>query len=238
MKGAIVLLSIIQFLLVIINSQNCKKDDAVKAFKTKTSLSPYPYFPGSPYLNQTDASNKYISEILANKEIVCAIKYHNNSKDQYTINQFGTKEEALMAEYIVTHQGPCGVCSTLQDLSVYLEKNLTAPVRRCGMLSVLSNKLSLNCIKRLGFTDQCSQIWLFNSINTKNNCFRVCIKSWIKNEPLNKPNGSLNDCIQCDETISGPIFKYFSGRTRRGSGIESEIGRSGAEVYNITHCYY
>jgi len=33
-----------------------------------------------------------------------------------------------------------------------------------------------------------------------------------------KPDGSLNDCLQCDEDKSGPNFKWFSGRTRYNFG--------------------
>jgi hypothetical protein len=51
-------------------------------------------------------------------------------------------------------------------------------------------------------------------------------------------DGKLNDCIQCDETLSGPVFKYEAGRNRRNSGIVSEIRRDNKEIYNITHCYY
>ena len=31
--------------------------------------------------------------------------------------------------------------------------------------------------------------------------------------PHHQPDGSLNDCIQCDEDESGPIFKAIAGRT-------------------------
>ena len=58
------------------------------------------------------------------------------------------------------------------------------------------------------------------------------------NEPVNKPDGSLNNCIHCDEDKSGPYFKFYSGRTRRNSGIKSEIDRPDQQIYNITHCYY
>ena len=68
-----------------------------------------------------------------------------------------------------------------------------------------------NCLKKIGFSDECAKIWQYNIKNTRSNCFEVCLISWITNEPLNKPDGSLNDCIQCDEDISGPNFKYFSG---------------------------
>jgi hypothetical protein len=51
-------------------------------------------------------------------------------------------------------------------------------------------------------------------------------------------NDHLNKCLECDEDISGPIFKYESGRTRRNSGIKSEIDRPIDQIYNLTHCYY
>ena len=95
-----------------------------------------------------------------------------------------------------------------------------------------------NCLKNLGFSDECSKIWQYNIKHTKEVCFGVCIWSWITNEPFNKPDGSLNDCIQCDEDKSGPNFKYFSGRTRRNSGIPSAIHRPPETIYNMTHCYW
>ena len=48
--------------------------------------------------------------------------------------------------------------------------------------------------------------------------------SWITGE-ANIVNGKLNKCLQCDEDKSGPIFKWYAGRTRRNSGIHSEIDR-------------
>lgn len=92
--------------------------------------------------------------------------------------------------------------------------------------------------KILGFSKNCAQIWLYNSLNTKKFCFGICLKAWLTGEPNNKPDGSLNDCLECDETQSGPVFKYFAGRTRRNSGIVSGIERPDSQVYNITHCYY
>ena len=94
------------------------------------------------------------------------------------------------------------------------------------------------CLKDLGFSDECSKVWQYNIAHTKEVCFGVCIWSWITNEPFNKPDGSLNDCIQCDEDKSGPNFKYFSGRTRRNSGIPSAIHRPPETIFNMTHCYW
>ena len=90
----------------------------------------------------------------------------------------------------------------------------------------------------IGFTTQCAEIWLYNTKNTREKCFGVCIWAWIMNIPFTKPDGSLNDCLQCDEDNSGPVFKYFSGRTRRNSGIRSEIDRPTDQIYPMDHCYY
>jgi len=50
------------------------------------------------------------------------------------------------------------------------------------------------------------QNWLFNSINTRENCFLTCLTSWINNEPLAYKHGKLNKWIYSDEGFSGPIF--------------------------------
>lgn len=217
---------------------NLPKDSALREFKNKILLNPYPNFSYNPYKNQTKEFNEEIKETLENKNIVCAFKYINENRTLYQIENFLNKKLAEENGYIVTHQGQCGACSNLNDLAVYLSRGLTSPVRKCGFLTIISDKLALNCLKKIGFTNSCAQIWLFNAINTRQNCFTTCMISWIKNEPFADKDGKMNKCINCDEVISGPVFQYFSGRTRRNSGIESEIKRPGEQIYNITHCYY
>jgi len=172
----------------------------------------------------------------------CALQWSEETTEaglkKYTLKDFATEEDAVAAGYYVTHKGQCGSCSSLQDLGVYMGQNLTTPVRRCGMEGSISKKLMTDCLKRLGFSDNCIPIWEDNVDHTKDKCFWTCLKSWITNEPFNKPDGSLNDCLQCDEDNSGPNFKYFSGRTRRNSGIPSSIHRPAPQIYNITHCYW
>jgi hypothetical protein len=60
----------------------------------------------------------------------------------------------------------------------------------------------------------------------------------LTNEPYIRPDGSLNECLQCDEDTSGPVFKYYAGRTRRDSGIKSEIDRPSDQVYDMSQCYF
>lgn len=55
----------------------------------------------------------------------------------------------------------------------------------------------------------------------------------------NEQNGKLNDCLWCDERISGPGFKYDAARTRRASGLESEIPRPNDRLfYEADHTAY
>jgi len=88
-----------------------------------------------------------------------------------------------------------------------LTTDLTRPVRKCGIEHFLSHNNLRKCIKNLGFTDACTEVWLWNTLNTKKNCGFICIISLILGRPY-VINGQLNKCLQCDEDISGPIFKY------------------------------
>ena len=54
-------------------------------------------------------------------------------------------------------------------------------------------------------------------------------------DPHHNPDGSLNDCIQCDEDQSGAVFKAIAGRTRRNSGLASALCRPCDSVYQVSH---
>lgn len=220
------------------SQQNCTLSEQIEGFSKKSLLNKLPEYSESPYDNLTAAQSMIINETIHNKSLVCAIKYHDSLNKTYSISSFPSKEEALNQGYIVTHQGQCGSCSTLLDLVAYLKQSLTDPVRKCGAKGFLSKTWSMNCLLDLGFTESCAEIWYYNTVNTRKECFSICMWAWITNEPYVDKDGNLNPCMQCDEDKSGPVFKYYSGRTRRNSGIHSEIDRPSDEIYNITHCYF
>jgi len=166
---------------------------------------------------------------------VCGVRFGPDLV-HYRIETFSSEASARDAGFSVTHTGACGTCSTLQDLAVYLEKpDLTAPVRRCGVL--LSDARSLACIRKLGFSEPCARTWFFDARNTRRECFGVCLWSWIRAELPTRPDGRLNACLQCDEDRSGPVFKAAAGRTRRNSGLRSSIQRADDEVSAVVHDY-
>jgi len=173
---------------------------------------------------------------------VCGVGWSDEMDDQgrkkYHLRNFANESAAIQEEFAVTHKGHCGACSSLQDLGVYIRQNLTDSTRECGLLSSISHSMMRNCLLDLGFSLPCVTIWEWNILNTKSNCFVECMWSYITNEPFNKPDGSLNDCLQCDEDLSGPNFKFFAGRTRRNSGIPSSIYRPPETIYQMEHCYW
>ncbi len=167
---------------------------------------------------------------------VCAVKFEANSKQYRTID-YASAELAEAADATVSHNGACGMCSSLEDLAVYATKgDLTNPVRACGFKGLSEGEESnLACLADLGFTEACAQIWYFNTRNTRKNCLGACLEAVGK--PYHFEDGSINSCLQCDEDKSGPVFKKFAGRTRRNSGLASAICRPCDTVARIDHDY-
>lgn len=91
----------------------------------------------------------------------CYVVYPSASeRNSYELKTLSSQEASALGvgRAIRTHFNGCGVCSTLEDLSVYLEKrDLTSPVRACAMRLLKSR--TIKCLRKMGFTDLCSSIW-------------------------------------------------------------------------------
>lgn len=165
---------------------------------------------------------------------VCAVLREGQ---QYRLKTFESSSEAEKAGGIPTHFGHCGLCSSLADLVVYASTpELTEPVRACG-LEHLSDPAEehVACLQVLGFTEPCAWIWYYNSIHTRQACAAECFSAL--ELPWHKEDGSLNDCLQCDEDQSGAVFKAVAGRSRRNTGLPSTICRPCSEVRPLEHFY-
>lgn len=165
---------------------------------------------------------------------VCAVVVEGT---EYSLQTFADDAAAEAAGAQVTHDGACGLCSPLQDLAVYMrEGDLTEPVRACGLMGLSGGEeAQLECLRELGFTEPCAQIWGYNTTHTRTMCLQVCLD--LLDAPYHEPDGSLNACLQCDEDLSGPVFKAVAGRTRRNTGLASALCRPCEEVRRVVHRY-
>lgn len=133
----------------------CDPTEAAAEFKKKICTNPYPEFSENPYRHLSAEMEQVIHETNANKDIVCAIQYEDEDKTYYNLKTFETKADAEDSNYIVTHQGQCGACSNLHDLSIYLTKNLSAPLLLCALVPEMKNKIE--CVsKAWGVTYPCA----------------------------------------------------------------------------------
>jgi len=156
----------------------------------------------------------------------------------YSLQSFENETAAAAAGARITHSGACGQCSALQNLAVYIRNpDLTDPVRDCGITGMFEgDEANVACLEEIGFDSACAQIWFFNTKHTRELCLDVCLANL--DAPHHNPDGSLNDCIQCDEDESGPVFKAVSGRTRRNSGLPSGLCRPCDSVTPLEHRYF
>lgn len=188
-----------------------------------------------PYPNQ----DAYIGQ--HSDDAVCGILMDSEVEDGYRLKTYDDDASALADGAQITHYGPCGLCSTTQDLAVYIrEPDLTAPVRKCGTKGLgkpheEAEPLARACLEDIGFSAGCIDIWYWDINNTKNQCMETCLP--LLTDQHHTKDQSLNDCIQCDEDESGPLFKVMSGRTRRNSGLSSALCRPCETVQPVDHNY-
>ena len=176
---------------------------------------------------------------------VCGLQFLDDARREYRLQTF-TNLAALQAEpgYVLTHFQPCGACSSLQDLAIYGELDLTVMAKTCAKRLTLEAKKV--CMQDIGFTEPCAETWAYNAQHTAQSCALVCANSYglmalIKGEetlPPTDADGNLNACLLCDEMMSGPGFQYAAGRIRRNSGIYSEIDRPEDQIYSVPHNYF
>ena len=146
---------------------------------------------------------------------------------------YTNREDAEKDGGVVTHAGSCGLCSTAKDLSVYLAQDFTTAGKICATKGLFNEKKGLQCYMDLGLTEECAKIWNYDGIYDGSTCGKICAGDLSAPNNGPPPACELNECLQCDEDYAGPIFSSFGGRTRRRSGLKSEIVRPCSSVYRI-----
>jgi hypothetical protein len=168
---------------------------------------------------------------------VCAVLIESPATKGYSVTTYDSEQAAHAAGAKLTHFGACGVCSSLQDLSAYMRNNdLTAPVRQCGLDFISGPPAEhIQCLEDLGFSRPCAQVWYYNTLHTRSLCSTPCFATL--KDPYHLPDGTLNECLLCDEQMSGDIFKAIAGRTRRNTGLPNAMCRPCSEVKPLVHAY-
>ena len=219
----------------------------IDTWASQTAMNPYT-LKCDPYDKSSCETEPAQDEFLLSlgEAAVCAMHFEealaNDNVTQlceaasYTLVTYASFAEAEAADGFVTHTGHCGVCSTMQDLAAYLKSvDLTTEGKFCAKKGLFSLEIGQDCYKNLGMTEDCAQIWAYNSWNTATKCFADCVLEGTTDVPNNgpAPECKLNDCLQCDEDESGQIFQKYAGRTRRRSGLLSAIARPCDELVLI-----
>lgn len=166
---------------------------------------------------------------------LCAAVVVDAAARTYRLRTFADEAAARDAGAKPTHADACGACSTLQDLAVYAqEPDLGRKVKDCGVRTLTEPfEKNVACLAALGFSPACARVWAFNTRATRTKCWGEC---WTRlDAPYHLADGGLNECLGCDERLSGPTFKAAAGRTRRNTGLPSAICRPCDEVRRIDH---
>mmetsp|Transcript_32781 Transcript_32781/g.59930 ORF Transcript_32781/g.59930 Transcript_32781/m.59930 type:complete len:263 (-) Transcript_32781:22-810(-) len=167
---------------------------------------------------------------------VCGILYSDQTCGTYTLQTFHSSTEAEIFGAVVTHTGQCGACSTTQDLAAYMRvEDMISAGKHCALRALLSRGHAEGCFQRLGLTPSCAKVWAADAAYDTRHCTWACVRH--PREPYNGPPPMcpLNRCLQCDEDMSGRIFRLFAARSHENSGLRSAVTRSCSSVAQIVH---
>lgn len=180
--------------------------------------------------------------VALNDTAVCGIHYESQFASDatcrdatYMLQSYPSRTAAVTAGAFVTHVGACGVCSTTQDLAVYLEhSDLSSLAKLCASQAAVHLSVGVECFVRAGFTQPCATIWAYDVLNTAQKCFQRCTAHMAAPPNGPAPTCALNDCIVCDQEESGALFDQYAGRTRSRSGVLSALVLPCSQFTNLT----
>eukprot|EP01105_Mastigella_eilhardi_P015437 TRINITY_DN352_c0_g1_i1.p1 TRINITY_DN352_c0_g1~~TRINITY_DN352_c0_g1_i1.p1 ORF type:complete len:204 (-),score=57.08 TRINITY_DN352_c0_g1_i1:66-677(-) len=147
---------------------------------------------------------------------------------------YGSTEEAHEAGTRVLHCGSCGACSNEHDVGLYrtFSENLTDITRSCAWRIIFGDpQVVIDCHNaKVGLTSACMQCWIENIQCTYQHCLYLCAKQRLLGQPYVNEDGTLSECLQCDEDYCGGAFLRCGGANRRHACIQSNIARPDVQV--------
>jgi hypothetical protein len=126
---------------------------------------------------------------------------------------------------ILTHTGPCGVCSSLQDLAAYATWGSLFREKAvfCGLLDDFIPEASVACLQQLGLTEDCAWLWYYHRANTDSACFDICMHYYVWGPDDRQDTCSMPDCVSCEIYSAYGILEQYGGRTLINSGLFEEV---------------
>jgi hypothetical protein len=159
----------------------------------------------------------------------------------YAMETFAS-EAAVPSNAAITHKGPCGVCSSAEDLAVRMQARDTLQVDSylCGVQYFLSSGSDderwsslIQCFENVGFSAGCAELWSHFVATNANLCSAQCfVQGPFNGDP---PDCPLNSCFLCSAATFSKEFDRISGRIMTGSGITENIVRNCTEFYPVVH---
>lgn len=159
---------------------------------------------------------------------------------RYAMQTFA-EEFDVPATASITHEGPCGVCSSAADLSVRMQsrETLAGESFTCGLAFFTAGigddawSVLVQCFENLGFSSGCAELWGHFTASNANLCGFECISpGGFNSDP---PECSLNECLTCGVNSVTPEFDRIAGRKQTTSGITEVISRPCSEYYRVIH---
>lgn len=139
---------------------------------------------------------------------------------------------------IITHEGPCGTCSSFQDLAIYMDQpDLSSLALNCATQAIFTQQNGIDCFMEAGFSEACAETWVYKVLTTNSVCGSVCTSHAFSGDPDFGPSPTceLVECLECDENNVGPVFKKIAGRNRRNSGLLSGLVRKCEQLADVVH---
>ncbi len=154
---------------------------------------------------------------------VCGLKIVSRPGEEpvrYALDTYESKAAAEADGARVTHQGNCGHCSSMLDLAALLSlPGRAEKMRKCALkeLSGEGKVGVLNCVAQFALSEGCTMAWYYNSLQTRTACLSDCI--YYAEAVHHLQDGSLNECMLCNNEKIDDVFNVIVGRRDHGQPI-------------------
>ena len=161
-------------------------------------------------------------------DVVCGFQYTSTDTPcrgkAYTVQQYASLEALTSTDggAQLIHSGPCGVCSTAQDLSVRMATfDAINPISvACATNYLISPDLEgrfdklIQCYTNIGFSPPCATLWAHFAATNANVCAVECVPDVTTNQIplfLDPPFCPAAPCVACGAAkFEGP-FNQLAG---------------------------